>query len=105
MIFQIIFDLIPDGYFPNRVELKHKLQQGTLAVMKQMEAKLQQAEQVMQQMAQQYNKTMEEYTKKINTVDNVIRENQTLKEMLANIESKKIEKNKEVAKKIIPPEK
>ena len=98
-------DLIPDGYFPNRVELKHKLQQGTLAIMKQMEAKLQQAEQVMQQMAQQYNKTMEEYTKKINTVDNVIRENQTLKEMLANIESKKIEKNKEVAKKIIPPEK
>ncbi len=98
-------DLIPDGYFPNRVELKHKLQQGTLAIMKQMEAKLQQAEQVMQQMAQQYNKTMEEYTKKINTVDNVIRENQALKEMLANIESKKIEKNKEVAKKIIPPEK
>ncbi|HPW95860.1 MAG TPA: hypothetical protein PK557_02675 [Paludibacteraceae bacterium] len=98
-------DLIPDGYFPNRVELKHKLQQGTLAIMKQMEAKLQQAEQVMQQMAQQYNKTMEEYTKKINTVDNIIRENQALKEMLANIESKKIEKNKEVAKKIIPPEK
>lgn len=98
-------DLIPDGYFPNRVELKHKLQQGTLAIMKQMEAKLQQAEQVMQQMAQQYNKTMEEYTEKINTVDNVIRENQALKEMLANIESKKIEKNKEVAKKIIPPEK
>ena len=98
-------DLIPDGYFPNRVELKHKLQQGTLAIMKQMEAKLQQAEQVMQQMAQQYNKTMEEYTKKIHTVDNVIRENQALKEMLANIESKKIEKNKEVAKKIIPPEK
>ena len=98
-------DLIPDGYFPNRVELKHKLQQGTLAIMKQMEAKLQQAEQVMQQMSQQYNKTVEEYTKKIHTVDNVIRENQALKEMLANIESKKIEKNKEVAKKIIPPEK
>lgn len=98
-------DLIPDGYFPNRVELKHKLQQGTLAIMKQMEAKLQQAEQVMQQMAQQYNKTMEEYTEKIHTVDNVIRENQALKEMLANIESKKIEKNKEFAKKIIPPEK
>lgn len=98
-------DLIPDGYFPNRVELKHKLQQGTLAIMKQMEAKLQQAEQVMQQMAQQYNKTVEEYTKKIHTVDNIIRENQALKEMLANIESKKIEKNKEVAKKIIPPEK
>ena len=57
-------DLIPDGYFPNRVELKSKLQQGTLAVMKQMEAKLQQAEKVMQEMAMQYQKTMEEYTEK-----------------------------------------
>lgn len=87
-------DLIPDGYFPNRVELKSKLQQGTLAIMKQMEAKLQQAEQIMQEMATQYQKTMEEYSEKIQSVDNIIRENITLKEMLAKIESKRIEKNK-----------
>ncbi len=93
-------DLIPDGYFPNRVELKHKLQQGTLVIMKQMEAKLQQAEQVMQQMAQQYNKTLEEYSKKIQTVDNVIRENTALKEMLATVASKKIETNKKTTQKM-----
>lgn len=87
-------DLVPDGYFPNRVELKHKLEQGNLAIMKQMEAKLQQSEQIIQQMVSQYNKTMEEYGKKIQAVDNVIRENTALKEMLANIASKKIEKNK-----------
>lgn len=90
-------DLIPDGYFPNRVELKHKLEQGNLAIMKQMEAKLQQSEQIIQQMVSQYNKTMEEYGKKIQAVDNVIRENTALKEMLANIASKKIEKNKSEA--------
>lgn len=90
-------DLIPDGYFPNRVELKHKLEQGNLAIMKQMEAKLQQSEQIIQQMVSQYNKTMEEYGKKIQTVDNVIRENTALKEMLANIASNKIEKNKSEA--------
>lgn len=90
-------DLVPDGYFPNRVELKHKLEQGNLAIMKQMEAKLQQSEQIIQQMVSQYNKTMEEYGKKIQAVDNVIRENTALKEMLANIASKKIEKNKSEA--------
>ena len=90
-------DLIPDGYFPNRVELKHKLEQGNLAIMKQMEAKLQQSEQIIQQMVSQYNKTMEEYGKKIQAVDNVIRENTALKEMLANIASNKIEKNKSEA--------
>jgi hypothetical protein len=62
--------------------------------MKQMEAKLQQAEQIMQEMATQYQKTMEEYSEKIQTVDNIIRENVALKEMLAKIESKRIEKNK-----------
>lgn len=97
-------DLIPDGYFPNRVELKSKLQQGTLAVMKQMEAKLQQAEQIMQEMATQYQKTMEEYTEKIQTVDNIIRENVALKEMLAKIESKRIEKNKKETSKIFKKE-
>lgn len=90
-------DLVPDGYFPNRVELKHKLEQGNLAIMKQMEAKLQQSEQIIQQMVSQYNKTMEEYGKKIQAVDNVIRENTALKEMLANIASNKIEKNKSEA--------
>lgn len=97
-------DLIPDGYFPNRVELKSKLQQGTLAVMKQMEAKLQQAEQIMQEMATQYQKTMEEYTEKIQSVDNIIRENIALKEMLAKIESKRIEKNKKETSKIFKKE-
>jgi len=97
-------DLIPDGYFPNRVELKSKLQQGTLAVMKQMEAKLQQAEQIMQEMATQYQKTMEEYNEKIQTVDNIIRENVALKEMLAKIESKRIEKNKKETSEIFKKE-
>ncbi len=94
-------DLIPDGYFPNRIELKNKLQQGNLVIMKQMEAKLQQAEQVMQQMSIQYQKTMEEYQKKVQSIDNVIRENVALKEMLANIASKKIENSQEETKKII----
>ena len=71
--------------------------------MKQMEAKLQQAEQVMQQMSVQYQKTMEEYQKKVQSIDNVIRENVALKEMLANIASKKIENNKEETKKILQP--
>jgi hypothetical protein len=97
-------DLIPDGYFPNRVELKSKLQQGTLAIMKQMEAKLQQAEQIMQEMATQYQKTMEEYSEKIQTVDNIIRENVALKEMLAKIESKRIEKNKKETSEIFKKE-
>ena len=97
-------DLIPDGYFPNRVELKSKLQQGTLAIMKQMEAKLQQAEQIMQEMATQYQKTMEEYSEKIQTVDNIIRENIALKEMLAKIESKRIEKNKKETSEIFKKE-
>jgi hypothetical protein len=72
--------------------------------MKQMEAKLQQAEQIMQEMATQYQKTMEEYSEKIQTVDNIIRENVALKEMLAKIESKRIEKNKKETSEIFKKE-
>ncbi len=83
-------DLLPDGYFPNRIEIKHKLQQGTIAIMQQMDNKIKQAEMIIQEMTKEYQRTTKEYAKKIETVDNVIRENQMLKQMLADLTSAEI---------------
>ena len=93
-------DLIPDGYFPNRIELKSKLQQGNLSIMKQMEARIQQSDMIMKQMNDRYNQMMEQYTEKVQKIDNVIRENIALKEMLASLASGKIEKQQQQTAKI-----
>lgn len=90
-------DMVPEGYFPNRLELKKKLQQGNMVIMKQMEQKNEQLTEIIQTMTKEFNK----FRKDLENFDVVVKENQNLKNMLVEMAAKNIGMDKEQTKKIV----
>ena len=86
--FEAYISLLPDGYISNKQELLKITKENSQKQIQALQQQLQQAQQVMQQMNQQYQKTQ----KDLKNIDTVIKENERLKSMMAEVSAKAIEK-------------
>ena len=75
---------LPENYVNNKQELLDMMKNNSQQQIQQLTQQLQQAQMVMQQMNEQYQKTQ----KDMDNIDTVIKENQRLKSMMADITAK-----------------
>jgi hypothetical protein len=87
--------LLPDGYISNKQELLKIAKNNSLVQIKKLEEEKKQMVEIMKQMAEAYKQTQDDRK----NIDVVIRENENLKSMIAEVSAKAIQRLQEATKK------
>jgi hypothetical protein len=85
--FEAYISLLPEGYISNKQELLKIAEDNSLKQIQALQQQLQEAQMVMQQMNQQYQQTQ----KDLKNIDTIIKENERLKSMMAEVSAKTIQ--------------
>lgn len=91
--FEAYISMLPEGYISNKQELIQIAQNNTNIQIQAMQQQLKQQQMVMEQMNQAYQQTQKDRQ----NIDTVIRENENLKSMLAEVTAKSIQKVSEAS--------
>jgi hypothetical protein len=86
--FEAYVSMLPDGYISNRQELIELAKNNSNLKIQQLEQQIQQSQMVMDQMNKAYQQTQ----KDLKNIDTVIQENIRLKQMMADISARAIER-------------
>lgn len=86
--FEAYVSMLPDGYISNRQEILKIAQNNSLKQLQQMQEVVKQQQQAMEQMAKAYQDMMKDKE----NIDVIIRENDSLRTMLAEVTAKAIER-------------
>jgi hypothetical protein len=89
--FEAYISMLPEGYISNKQELLKIAEDNSLKQIQGLQQQLEQAQMVIQQMSEQYQKTQ----KDLKNLDTIIKENERLKSMMADVAAKSIEQSQD----------
>jgi len=87
--FEAYISMLPEGYISNKQELIDMTKKNSLLQIKQLQQQIEQMKQIMEQMAKAYKETEKDRA----NIDTIVRENEQLHSMLADMAAKTIEKS------------
>jgi hypothetical protein len=90
---EVYISNLPDNYVNNKQELLSMLQNNSQKQIQQLQQQIQQSQMIMQQMNDQYQKTQKDMA----NIDTIIKENQRLKSMMADLTAKIYEQDSTMA--------
>lgn len=90
--FEAYISMLPEGYISNKEELLKIAEENSLKQIQALQQQLQQAQMVIEQMNQQYQKSQ----KDLKNIDTVLKENDRLKSMMAEVSAKAIEQTQQM---------
>lgn len=94
--FEAYISLLPEGFISNKKELLDIAKNNSLKQIQALNQQLEQAHKIMQQMTEQYEKTK----KDIQNIDTIVKENERLKTMIAEISASSVKTVTDYSKQI-----